>query len=117
MRAIEFITENKKPSLADAVEDFMPLAIEFLKLPSLPEIKFSKDVKSKHDQPTFGCYHHSDEYKAIELDIEERNPNDIIRTLAHELVHYKKTQKVDWAKTVGKLEVLQKMKLTRKLEK
>jgi len=91
MRAKEFIIENaeNKFTLADAIEDFMPLAISFLELPSIPEIKFSKDVVSKHDQPTFGCYHHSEKSKVKELDVEERNPNDIIRTLAHELVHYK----------------------------
>lgn len=88
MRAYEFIVENKL-NLNDAVQDFLPIAKKFLKLDSLPDIRFSKDVISKHDQPTFGCYHHSEKHKEIELDIEERHPIDIIRTLAHELVHYK----------------------------
>jgi hypothetical protein len=47
-----------EPTLIDAIRDFLPLAIKHLKLKSLPKI------------------------------IEERHPIDVIRTLAHELVHY-----------------------------
>jgi len=88
MRAKEFIIENE-PTLIDAIRDFLPIAVDYLKLEKLPKIDFDKDVVSKHDQPTFGVYHHDTDHKLIQLDIEERHPIDIIRTLAHELVHYK----------------------------
>lgn len=80
---------STSPTVVDAVRDFLPVAIESLGLKSLPNITFSKNVKSKHDQPTFGVYHHDTASKLIEIDIEERHPIDVIRTLAHELVHYK----------------------------
>ena len=83
--------KNKK-DIVDAIKDFMPLAIRFLKLKSLPKITFVKNVQSKHDQPTFGVYHHDGD-KKIELDIDQRHPIDIIRTLAHELVHYQQDLK------------------------
>ena len=90
MRAYEFISEDsgKNITIVDAIKDFLPIAVNVLKLKELPEITFSKNVESKHDQPTFGVYHHNGK-KLIEIDIEERHPIDIIRTLAHELVHYK----------------------------
>ena len=79
---------TNKLTIVDAIRDFLPIAIKTLKLKELPRITFSKDVDSKHDQPTFGVYHH-DGRKLIAIDIEERHPIDIIRTLAHELVHFK----------------------------
>lgn len=85
----EGINEDRSTNLIDAIRDFLPIAIEYLQLERLPKIDFEKDVKSKHDQPTFGVYHHDTETKTILLDIEERHPIDIIRTLAHELVHFK----------------------------
>ena len=85
MKAKEFIFEDE-PDLIDAIRDFLPLAIEHLKLKSLPKIIIEKDVVSKHDQPTFGKY--ENKHEVISLDIEERHPIDVIRTLAHELVHY-----------------------------
>lgn len=88
MRAFEFLAEEESSlTLIDAIRDFLPIAIKELKLKSLPKINFAKDVQSKHDQPTFGKYENQD--KEITLDIENRHPVDIIRTLAHELVHYK----------------------------
>lgn len=88
MRAKDFIIERES-TLIDAIRDFLPIAVDFLKLEKLPKIDFEKNIESKHDQPTFGVYHHSTDVKIIKLDIEERHPIDIIRTLAHELVHYK----------------------------
>jgi Zn-dependent peptidase ImmA (M78 family) len=39
------------------------------------------------DQPTFGRY--ESEEKVLCVALENRHPNDILRTIAHELVHYK----------------------------
>lgn len=89
MKFNEFADPKEEKNLVTAIRDFMPIAIKTLKLKSIPKIDFEKDVKSNHDQPTFGAYRHGDERKMIALDIENRHPMDIIRTLAHELVHYK----------------------------
>ena len=88
MKITEILVEDQSPLIA-AIKDFLPIAIKNLKLKQLPKINFERNVKSKHDQPTFGVYHHDTDTKIILLDIEERHPIDIIRTLAHELVHYK----------------------------
>jgi hypothetical protein len=52
----------------------------------LPKIKFESHV---HDtaQPTFGKYASGDHVLRVALI--NRHPNDILRTLAHELTHYK----------------------------
>jgi hypothetical protein len=82
----ESISESKNPDLMKAFADFMPLAMKELNLTSLPKIKLEKHV-AKHDQPTFARYV-NDEY-TVHLAIQDRQPMDILRTLAHELVHFK----------------------------
>lgn len=89
MKFNEIANKKEEKTLVTAIRDFMPIAIKVLELDSIPKIDFEKDVKSNHDQPTFGAYRHGHEHKIILLDIENRHPVDIIRTLAHELVHYK----------------------------
>ena len=83
---LESITESKQPDLTQAFADFLPVAMAELKLKKLPKIKLEKRV-SKHDQPTFARYI-NDEHQ-IHLGIIDRHPMDILRTLAHELVHFK----------------------------
>jgi Zn-dependent peptidase ImmA (M78 family) len=68
------------------LEDFLPLAMEELEIDKLPKIKLVPIVQDTV-QPTFGKFV-NDENK-IYLGLEERHPLDIIRTLAHELVHFK----------------------------
>jgi hypothetical protein len=68
------------------MKDFLPLAMEELKLDSLPEFKLMKHIPD-HDQPTFGRFINDE--NRIYLGLNHRHPLDIIRTLAHELVHYK----------------------------
>lgn len=72
--------------LIDAIRDFLPLAMKELGLDHLPKITFRKDVHGEH-APTFGKF--VNEQQKIFIDIENRHPNDICRTLAHELTHYK----------------------------
>ena len=73
-----------EPTLIDALRDFLPLAVEHLKLTHIPKIKLVKAIDSG-DQPSFGRYSVND--KAIEVVVNNRNPADILRTLAHEMVH------------------------------
>lgn len=84
-----FESQESEPRLIQAFRDFFPLVIDHLNLETLPKIEFANDMNSDSQQPSFGMYDYNDGNKAIRIDIRDRHPNDIIRTLAHELVHYK----------------------------
>lgn len=85
MKRSEF--ENpKKPTFPDVLEKALPIAMRELELDTLPKIKLLKKVKDTQ-QPTFGRYENG--VHVVYLAIDERNPNDILRSLIHELVHYK----------------------------
>jgi hypothetical protein len=89
MRAKQFITESTNGSKERFVEmfsKFLPLAMQYLKLDSLPKIVFEKKVEST-GQPTFGMYVTGENVLYVAL--VNRHPNDILRTVAHELQHYK----------------------------
>lgn len=79
-------TKRNVEDLKSALKSFIPLAKKILKLEKLPKIKFLKSVPKDH-QPTFGRF--INKTHTIYLAIENRQPVDILRTLAHELVHYK----------------------------
>lgn len=85
-----FEQETKQLTLIDALRDFLPIAIDHLKIKSLPKITFVKDLENTH-VPTFGRFTNED--KVVFVDIENRNPNDILRTLAHELTHFAQGEK------------------------
>lgn len=85
MNLFEMFNESKELTLIDALRDFLPIAVKHLKLDHIPKIEL---VKNLHDTqvPTFGRF--ANESKTITLDISDRHPVDIIRTLAHELTHF-----------------------------
>ena len=74
------------PSTMDALEDFLPFVMKMLKLDNLPKISIHKTIETGN-QPSFGGY--DPESNSIQLALKDRHPADILRTLAHELVHYK----------------------------
>ena len=74
-----------EPTLIDALRDFLSLAIKHLELKELPKIKLLDEVETDH-MPSFGKFSNDD--RTIHLGIKNRHPNDILRTLAHELTHY-----------------------------
>ena len=74
-----------EPTLIDALRDFLPLAVKHLKIKKLPKIKLLRDVETDH-MPSFGKFSNDD--RTVHLGIKNRHPNDILRTLAHEMVHY-----------------------------
>ena len=82
MRARDFLTESKShPDIHSIVRKFLPFVQQHLKLSDLPEIELL-------DQPlegTFGRYSDGN----IRVMAHGRHPIDVLRTLAHELVHYK----------------------------
>ena len=73
-------------TLIDALRDFLPLAIKHLELPGVPNITLEKSIE-KSNVPTFGRFTNEDD--TVYVAINNRNPNDILRTLAHELQHFK----------------------------
>lgn len=77
--------EASEPEFIQALRDFLPLAIKHLKLDHIPKIKLLRNVDTEH-LPSFGKF--SNEDRIVHVDIENRHPNDILRTLAHELTHY-----------------------------
>lgn len=87
MKILELLeSSHNTPDLMDIFREFLPFAIEELKLSSIPSIKLHLHLDSE-DQPSFGRF--NNETKVIDIAIEDRHPLDILRTLAHELVHYK----------------------------
>jgi hypothetical protein len=68
------------------LEKFLPIAMEVLNIEKLPKIKLEKHIETK-DQPSFGRF--VNDKVVIHLGIQNRHPIDILRTLAHELVHFK----------------------------
>jgi len=60
--------------------------MHYLKLDSLPTMKFERTIHDEH-QPTFGKF--DNESNILHVALANRHPNDILRTIAHELQHYK----------------------------
>jgi GNAT superfamily N-acetyltransferase len=82
----EDVEAGTESTLIDALRDFFPVAMQHLDLDHLPRITFVPEVTGHH-APTFGKFMNAE--NTIFVDIENRHPNDILRTLAHELVHYR----------------------------
>ena len=90
MNLFEMFEESKQLTLIDALADFFPIAMKQLGINKLPKITFQKDVQSE-EHPTFGRF--TNDSKVIFVDIENRHPNDILRTLAHELTHFAQNER------------------------
>lgn len=87
MKAREFTdTANPKEDFIDMFGRFLPLAMDIIGLESLPQIKFDLEIGGT-DQPTFGKYINSEH--VLHVALANRHPVDILRTIAHELQHYK----------------------------
>lgn len=99
MRLSEFFTQslNENPisesinvdDFKEILKKFLPLAKKVVKLDKMPKIVLKKTI-SHGDQPTMGRFY-NDVY-TLELAIANRQPVDILRTLAHELVHAKQVR-------------------------
>jgi nicotinic acid mononucleotide adenylyltransferase len=79
-------TNVKKNDLMSAFEKFFPIAMKVLDIDKLPKIKLEKYLDHL-DQPSFGRF--ANKEVTIYLGVKDRHPIDILRTLAHELVHFK----------------------------
>lgn len=84
-----FELQSKKQT-AKIVKNFMSWACGKLGLTDVPNIKFSNDKEQVRARRTFGTTQPDGE---IWVYLGNRNTADILRTLCHELVHYKQFQK------------------------
>jgi hypothetical protein len=73
-------------NLMTALEKFLPIVMHELKISKLPKIKLEKKIEDS-EQPTFGVFKEHED--VIHLGVDNRHILDILRTLAHELVHFK----------------------------
>jgi hypothetical protein len=78
-----------KTKILDMIKKFLPIAVKELDLQALPAMKPVTSL-AHGDHPSFGRF--VNETNAIEFAIEDRHPIDILRTLAHELVHCKQRE-------------------------
>lgn len=85
MHLYEMFDDPKEPVFIQALRDFLPVAMKVLNLKKVPKIVLRKEL---HDTnvPTFGRF--TNEEKVVYCVINNRHPNDILRTLAHEMAHY-----------------------------
>jgi hypothetical protein len=88
MKIQDLLFEGKesKATFVDMFKKFLPLAMEILEIDRLPKMNFEPEVQSGN-QPSFGMYDNED--KILHVAILNRHPVDILRTVAHELVHYR----------------------------
>ena len=69
------------------VNDFMSHAKDHLGLQELPKVELVNDKRAAQENASFGGYYPGE--KTIRVNIAGRHPVDILRTLAHEMVHYR----------------------------
>jgi hypothetical protein len=79
------ITQPTEPNIADHafVEPFMAFAAEQLGLTNLPTVDIVSDGSLG---PSFGSYQPGE--GKIQIALGNRHPVDVMRTLAHEMIHY-----------------------------
>lgn len=78
----QFLLESKEKQ----VQSFTEFVKDYLGLDSLPEIVVINDPQFSIDNRTFGCFDLQND--VIKIQVANRHPLDVFRTLAHELVHY-----------------------------
>jgi hypothetical protein len=88
MKMKELLTEglSKKDTFA-ILHDFVRYAAEHLALKTLPKFDFVFDSKQSVERKSFGGYQPGAEH--ITITVKNRHINDVCRTLAHEMVHFK----------------------------
>jgi len=87
MKVTEILTEGlSKKDTFSILHDFVRFAAADLELDSLPKFDFVFDSGRSVEHKSFGGYQPGAEH--ITITVKNRHINDVLRTLAHELVHY-----------------------------
>ena len=80
------MTEQEKQQFLKNMKTFLALAKQELRLEKLPKILWiTGDYSAKNH--SFGGFSPRDQ--SIRVVMTDRHPNDVMRTLAHELTHYR----------------------------
>jgi hypothetical protein len=88
MKVKEILVEGMtKRDTFGILHDFVRFAAEHLELRKLPKFDFVFDSKQSVENKSFGGYRPGAEH--ITITVKNRHINDVCRTLAHELVHFK----------------------------
>ena len=86
MKVKELLNESlDRKETYSILHDFIKFAANHLELKSLPKFEFKFDTKRSVENHSFGGY--GSEH--INITVVNRHINDVCRTLAHELVHYR----------------------------
>lgn len=86
----QVLAEQKQLSTSEfgsMMEKFLVLSVKTLDLKSLPKIVLTDEIINAGGQPSFGMYINNKNILYVALT--HRNLIDILRTMAHELCHYK----------------------------
>ena len=90
LQAVLNLTENlneNKIQKKSQIAEFVKYAVNELGINKIPTVKFSYDTNEAQGRGTFGYFDPNANH--IWVYIKNRNTADILRTLAHELVHHK----------------------------
>lgn len=82
----EAASPQQKIDFVNMFKKFLPVAMDELALNSLPKFEFHSTLQAG-PQPSFGMYSTGNQHLHVALS--DRHPIDILRTIAHELVHYR----------------------------
>ena len=75
------------------VNDFINHAKKHLGVDQLPNVELINNKKMAQENASFGGYYPGE--KTIRVNIAGRHPVDVLRTLAHEMVHYRQDMNGD----------------------
>lgn len=87
MQIKEILLESSILDNREHLTNFLAYCKEVLELDSLPPIKLVTSKNYSLENKSFGGYNPND--KSIILAVSDRHALDVMRTLAHELTHYK----------------------------
>lgn len=83
----QYIAEQQ---VQDHVNTFKDYVSKELGLENVPEVRLINDKAKALVNTSFGGYHPGEKY--IEVNVAGRHIADVLRTLAHELVHHKQNE-------------------------
>jgi hypothetical protein len=96
----ESIQEQNTADIQDILPRFVEFCCSELGIESQPQIRLRRDPAWSERNGTFGKFDH--DTGVIELSVAQRHALDIMRTLAHELVHHRQGQQQDLPDDAGR---------------